>query len=147
MPVLYGEHEPLIADAVCIVCGSSQNPVMDHCHAHGWVRGVLCRSCNFAMRHVDWRSRPGNGALSAWTTWDALVAHAARCIDCPPITVDDLETPDAVTVCVKLTDAEKAIVDRLARRDGIIHLDGKPNRSAWVRRMIHQADETDRGEG
>ena len=47
-------------------------------------------------------------------------------------------------LCVKLTDAEKAIVDRLARRDGIIHLDGKPNRSAWVRRMIHQADEEGR---
>jgi hypothetical protein len=47
-------------------------------------------------------------------------------------------------LCVKLTDVEKAIVDRLARRDGIIHLDGKPNRSAWVRRMIHQADEEGR---
>lgn len=29
--------------------------VFDHCHEHGWIRGVICASCNGKMRNVDLR--------------------------------------------------------------------------------------------
>ena len=34
--------------------------VLDHCHAHGWIRGVLCRSCNGIMGGIDACDRYAN---------------------------------------------------------------------------------------
>lgn len=59
----------------------------DHCHAHGWVRGVLCHSCNNRMKAVDeamtklaygelakLRGKPGDHGK--------LFQHWMRCPDC-----------------------------------------------------------------
>lgn len=38
----------------CAMChGVTVLPVIDHCHAHGATRGVLCVSCNRRMARVD----------------------------------------------------------------------------------------------
>lgn len=80
-------------DGACEVCG--RTPVelaaeyaedrnkhlgvlmFDHCHAHGWVRGMLCLGCNNAMVLYDKGSRrwrPG------WQ--ERYAAHAAACPGC-----------------------------------------------------------------
>ena len=33
----------------CAVCGRADQLVVDHCHATGKVRGVLCSNCNVAI--------------------------------------------------------------------------------------------------
>jgi len=33
----------------CESCGKNYDQVLDHCHATGEVRGVLCRQCNMAL--------------------------------------------------------------------------------------------------
>lgn len=38
----------------CALCGRYTTvPVLDHCHAHGFVRGLVCTSCNGRMGYVD----------------------------------------------------------------------------------------------
>jgi hypothetical protein len=38
----------------CEVCGGIDHPrVRDRCHAHGWIRGVLCNYCNGLMMAID----------------------------------------------------------------------------------------------
>jgi len=39
----------------CEICRSPKHVTyqLDHCHVHGWVRGVLCGPCNQQMRRVD----------------------------------------------------------------------------------------------
>ncbi|MCZ2109495.1 MAG: endonuclease VII domain-containing protein [Dehalococcoidia bacterium] len=34
---------------VCQICGDDNDPVVDHDHASGRVRGILCRGCNAAI--------------------------------------------------------------------------------------------------
>jgi hypothetical protein len=42
------EHATLIKEqgGKCALCGKKQQLVVDHCHATGVVRGMLCRGCN-----------------------------------------------------------------------------------------------------
>lgn len=43
----------------CALCPRSVTPedrhelLVDHCHRTGWVRGLLCSSCNLAMAAID----------------------------------------------------------------------------------------------
>jgi hypothetical protein len=38
----------------CVLCGRvTDYPVIDHCHAHGYTRGVVCTPCNARLGHVD----------------------------------------------------------------------------------------------
>lgn len=56
--------------------------VFDHCHAHGWVRGLVCVPCNNRVGSADaGRLEPRwyTGAERA-----ALRAHQARCPGCLP---------------------------------------------------------------
>jgi hypothetical protein len=37
----------------CAICGETpERLVVDHCHASGMVRGLLCQSCNFGIGHL-----------------------------------------------------------------------------------------------
>lgn len=70
----------------CEACGQITTQETDHCHAHGWVRGVLCRSCNALMILIDRRTAPKVDAVLA----AALVAIRNRCPDCDPLDVREL---------------------------------------------------------
>jgi hypothetical protein len=35
----------------CIICGSEENLVVDHCHKTNIVRGMLCNHCNRGLGH------------------------------------------------------------------------------------------------
>jgi len=38
----------------CLMCTAiTAQSVIDHCHEHGWTRGVLCIGCNNRMARVD----------------------------------------------------------------------------------------------
>jgi hypothetical protein len=50
-----GQAAALVADShgVCCICGSAQVLCIDHDHATGQARGVLCRRCNTVLGLVD----------------------------------------------------------------------------------------------
>ncbi|WP_083999899.1 endonuclease domain-containing protein [Actinomadura kijaniata] len=65
----------------CLVCRTNRIPhVRDHCHKHGWIRGVLCNTCNGTMRWLD------RGALlraaGARAEVQRYIEHWLRCPDC-----------------------------------------------------------------
>jgi hypothetical protein len=35
----------------CVICGSEENLVVDHCHKTNTVRGMLCNHCNRGLGH------------------------------------------------------------------------------------------------
>lgn len=38
----------------CWLCGEAPDtPVLDHCHADGFIRGVLCRGCNSLLGVIE----------------------------------------------------------------------------------------------
>ena len=59
---------------LCEVCRSRNHAayVFDHCHDHGWVRGILCGLCNSQMRLID------RGRLEI----PHYVEHRRKCPDC-----------------------------------------------------------------
>lgn len=85
--VQYGRHASPLPGTACSVCGTVlDTPYMDHCHTHGWVRGAVCPRCNNAMAAIDRSHEPPGFSL------EALIRHAARCHECPPV------EPDALTL-------------------------------------------------
>jgi hypothetical protein len=83
--VKYGNHPPVSTGASCEGCGARpRRPVTDHCHRHGWVRGILCGQCNANMTLVD------RGILPRVQQAAALVAFARRCPGCPAVDMADL---------------------------------------------------------
>lgn len=52
---LYGEgavelkRQIIDGEAMCEICGSDQNLVIDHCHDSNELRGILCGNCNTAL--------------------------------------------------------------------------------------------------
>ena len=58
----------------CEICRSPGHRayVFDHCHAHGWVRGILCTVCNTHMSRVD------EGKVHT----ARHLAYQAQCPDC-----------------------------------------------------------------
>lgn len=37
----------------CAICGKERRLVIDHCHASGRVRGLLCNACNLVIGHLE----------------------------------------------------------------------------------------------
>lgn len=72
--------------AVCGACGAAEGLVRDHCHEHGWVRGIVCRRCNRRLGHIDQRFRP-RGEIELLIS---LLAVRNRCPDRDPVGIDDL---------------------------------------------------------
>jgi hypothetical protein len=52
--------------------------MFDHCHVHGWVRGLACHDCNVLLGAAD------GGRLTAGdSTWAPVVlAFRRNCPDC-----------------------------------------------------------------
>ena len=56
-----GNYRDMISDEVlkdiietvkeCVICGSEENLVVDHCHKTHVVRGMLCNHCNRGLGH------------------------------------------------------------------------------------------------
>jgi hypothetical protein len=80
-------NRPLIPPgAVCVACDATEMLVRDHCHEHGWVRGIVCRSCNTRLGVIDRGYVPrGDEDLLA-----ALLAVRNHCPDCKQIDITSL---------------------------------------------------------
>lgn len=83
-PVKYRTGPP--PRTACEACGQVAKQETDHCHTHGWVRGVLCRSCNALMILVDRRIAPKVEAVLV----TALVAVRNHCPGCERLDVHEL---------------------------------------------------------
>lgn len=65
--------------------------VFDHCHEHGWIRGIICASCNGKMRDVDLRMEytqvhilcsHGDSVIEIELPTPAYNRHWEKCPDC-----------------------------------------------------------------
>lgn len=54
LPYRYTKGAAAGRDETCVLCGSrSTRLVVDHCHEHGYSRGLLCGSCNNRLASLD----------------------------------------------------------------------------------------------
>ena len=108
--VQYKAAMPVPPGSVCEGCGGTERLGRDHCHDHGWVRGILCDPCNRHVGRIDKRILPRivPGLLAA------LLAVRNRCPDCVPLEVADLHPFRAKTAAEKQRDWR----DREARKRG-----------------------------
>jgi hypothetical protein len=84
------DYDALLAkqDGVCATCGkpSKETLCVDHCHATGTIRGLLCRQCNFALGcFTDSQAaaacssgRAGRGCAAAGENCSMIVAAERR---------------------------------------------------------------------
>ena len=71
--VRYGRHHGLPRDGECELCNVAEILIFEHCHMHGWIRGMACQRCNSHLR-----------AAEAGTRITLRQAnHLANCLDCP----------------------------------------------------------------
>lgn len=59
LPYRYTKGAAAGRDETCVLCGSrSTRLVVDHCHEHGYSRGLLCGSCNARLAVLDAGAAP-----------------------------------------------------------------------------------------
>jgi hypothetical protein len=76
----YRAKQGLVQQGKCQLCKSAlDNPVLDHCHKTGHVRGVLCRGCNAMLGHIE-NNRPRNFLtdMVKFATYLSNIAHRRR---------------------------------------------------------------------
>lgn len=74
-------------DVTCAGCGAARPLMRDHCHQHGWIRAIVCGSCNRKLGHIDRLNVPPKTDRARLT---ALVGVRNKCPDCTQIGTDDL---------------------------------------------------------
>lgn len=50
-PFTAEQHDEMLK-FYCEVCGTHEQPCVDHCHETGYVRGTLCNRCNMALGYM-----------------------------------------------------------------------------------------------
>ena len=83
------QYERVPPGSACEGCNANSMLGLDHCHAHGWTRGVLCMRCNQYAGIIDRQLTPGVSE----DRLAALLAVRNRCPDCRPLKAEDLERP------------------------------------------------------
>jgi hypothetical protein len=73
-------YEAMIAQVAARPSGRGAMLVFDHCHAHGWVRGVIRMACNNALISLE----QGRGSVHRGAEVAALLRYLTNCPDCPP---------------------------------------------------------------
>jgi hypothetical protein len=100
-PQQYKRNAHHFSYGTCPVClQDGERLITDHCHAHGWIRGRICESCNQVMRHEEHRHpmadilaglcfhrhRFEHTAARCRATWLSAnarrIAQYRRCLDC-----------------------------------------------------------------
>jgi len=56
--------------------------VFDHCHRHGWVRGLICGACNIELTLFEPEPRSEWAANATGSLLALVTAHVAKCPDC-----------------------------------------------------------------
>ena len=110
--VQYGQHQKIPAGTACAGCGSTDKTrrATDHCHQHGWVRGIVCPSCNARMITID---QMGTPSAVDETLLAALLALRQRCPECLPISPADL-APSLSAAKQRARDArERALIEKV----------------------------------
>jgi len=64
-------------------CDWTSGTLYEHCHWHGWVRGMTCQQCNTRMSFVD-KIAHGiyRGSRSLIDVENDLIIHWMKCPDC-----------------------------------------------------------------
>ena len=91
-PVQYefiSEYERVPEGAVCEGCGDGVMLTLDHCHEHGWARGIVCMGCNMYVGIIDRRLTPRVND----DHFAALLAIRNRCPSVILLSAADLERP------------------------------------------------------
>jgi recombination endonuclease VII len=82
---------------------------LDHCHAHGWIRGLVCASCNSVIRHLD---KYGYLLRYRITLREAYRSHLNQCTECTPVELlaSDYEICYAYTLTLPDSSFKAAII-------------------------------------
>ncbi len=91
---------------------------MDHCHIHGYIRGVVCPSCNSAMKRIDKIMRAHGSltfntrVLNGLTRWanvppSSYLHHWDRCPGC--------EFQFSGDQVIGILDAHRATIQKIKR--------------------------------
>lgn len=88
LPYRYVKGAAAGRDETCVLCGSrSTRLVVDHCHGHGYARGLLCGSCNARAAVLD------SGAV---TPTPKETFYLGNCPECRK--VESIDSPHALAL-------------------------------------------------